>query len=136
MPHLDHMSESGNKPQNDRSPSGPFVTARNKLRKQDFRIHGGGTPHWVLRHPLGIDLLVSKLAAERPDMEIPRYRIPPELMPLLDSMIDLLGMRAWPQPVTLRERMRAGWMIVRYGYCMGAGTAPPDWRSIYHSICA
>lgn len=136
MPHIVHFdltSAGGNgEHQETLVPASPNGVC--KLAKQDFRIHGGGTPHWILRHPLGIDLLVSKLAAERPGMKVPRYRIPPEVMTLLDSMIDLLGMRAWPEPVTLRERLRAGWMFVRYGYCMGAGTTLPDWRSIYNVV--
>ncbi|MBE7940132.1 MULTISPECIES: hypothetical protein [Ramlibacter] len=115
----------------------PFVVARSavgiarepaKLTRSDFRLHGGGTPHWLVRHPLGIDMLVNQLQAVRPDMSVPRYRISPSMYSLLDGMVDVLGMRAWPEPKTMAERVRAGWLIVRCVYCQGAARPLPDWR--------
>jgi hypothetical protein len=134
--HLDLTPEGGNE-----LPGQPETTSRPsstkwKLERQDFRIHGGGVAHWVLRHPLGIDLLVTTMATQRPDMKVPRYRIAPEMLPLLDFMIDVLGMRSWPEPQTMLERVRAGFMLVRYAYCLGSGSALPDWRGMYDGLAA
>jgi hypothetical protein len=95
-----------------------------------------GVAHWVLRHPLGIDLLVTTLATERPDIKVTRYRIAPEMLSLLDFMIDVLGMRSWPEPQTVLERVRAGFMLMRYAYCLGSGSALPDWRGMYDGLAA
>lgn len=134
MPHivsLDLTPEGGNEHED----AGGLVTlgaaapsCPGKLVAADFRLHGGGVPHWLVRHPLGVDLLVTKLQEVRPDMKVPRYRLTPSMYSLLDGMIDVLGMRSWPEPKTVAERVRAGWLIVRCTYCLGAGRPLPDWR--------
>lgn len=100
------------------------------LRRRDFRIHGGSftTGHWLLSHPYGRDLLVSKVRLDHPELQVPRYRIPAELEPLLDSAIDALDLREWPAPVTLRERFKAAALLVRYGVRLSAGLKLPSWR--------
>lgn len=137
MPHivtLDLTPEGGTEPDDDSIVGAGavpgFVRDPNKLVAADFRLHGGGVEHWLMRHPLGIDMLVNKLQEVRPDMKVPRYRITPGIRVLLDGMIDLLGMRAWPEPKTARERVRASWLIVRCAFCQGAGRPLPDWRAV------
>ena len=99
------------------------------MKRSDFRVHGGGQPHWLLLHPFGQELLISKLQEVRPDMKVPRYRLPVELISLLDPMIDLLEMRAWPQPKGARERLGAWMFLLKCQIMMANGRPLPDWRA-------
>lgn len=100
----------------------------NRLRRADFRIHGGGSRHWLLQHPFGLDLLISKLQKDRPGIVVPRFRKAPELEPLLNSMIDVIGMREWPRPEGARECILAGWFLLKCQICLGLGRSIPDWN--------
>lgn len=112
-------------------PEGAQVPAAAGLRRRDFRIHGGcfTTGHWLLSHPYGRDLLISKVRLDHPGLLVPRYRIPADLEPLLDSAIDALDLRDWPAPRTLRERFKAAALLVRYGFRLSAGLKLPTWRA-------
>ena len=137
MPHIVELElalEGGSQP--------PFVPAAGRavgaaaaqepwqLQRADFRVHGGGTRHWLLAHPFGQELLITKLQQERPDMTVPRYRHAPEMLPLLDSMIDLLGMRSWTQPTGARGRVRVWYFLLKCQVMLASGRDIPDWRTL------
>src|SRR5687768_6853604 len=78
------------------------------LRREDYRLQPGAgyaQEHWLLRHPYGRDVLITKLREVRQFM---RYCTPVELEPFLEAMVDLLQMRDWPRPRTVAERVKVG----------------------------
>jgi len=109
----------------------PHVVELN-LKPEDFRLHLGTHPlegHWLLKHPYGFGLLVEKLRMERPDLGATRYRKQPELNPYLEKMVDVMGLRSWPEPVTVRERGRATITLLRMAWALKWGSSLPDWRA-------
>jgi len=56
------------------------------------------------------------------------YRIEPEIFPYMESMIDLLELREWPEPRTVGDRIRAAVMLMRMVYAFKMGRELPDWR--------
>lgn len=62
--------------------------------------------HWLLDLTWGRALLKTKLHQVRPELLVPHWREIPQLEPLLDAMIDELGIRAWARPVGLAARLR------------------------------
>lgn len=70
------------------------------------RIRSGSRRHWLLGAVYGRDLLKSRLRQLRPDLHVPIWDDAHELDPLLDHMIDDLGLRDWPEPRGLKERCR------------------------------
>src|SRR5438046_2974910 len=104
------------------------------FKASDFRLHGGpdlAETHWLLRHPYGREVLVTKLREVRPDVKVRRYQTAPEHEQFLDAMIDYMDMRDWPEPRTIGERVRAALLLVRYGFCMGGGYRLPHWKMMY-----
>lgn len=104
-----------------------------EFRASDYRLHGGPDlieRHWLLQHPYGRELLFTSLRRVRPEVRVDRFHTAPEHELLLDGMIDSLGLREWPRPTAIGERMRASLMLLRYGFSMG-GCRSPDWRSMY-----
>lgn len=91
------------------SPAAADATvAGHGLRPSDFRIHPGAENaevHWLLKTVYGRDLLKAQLRKVRPDLSVPRFRHAEELDGALDSMIDLLGLRDWPAPRSVPERV-------------------------------
>lgn len=63
-------------------------------------------PHWLLAAVYGRDLLKAKLKKVRPDLAIPSWRHAAELDPLLEEMVDELGLRNWAQPSSVNSRVR------------------------------
>jgi len=115
-------------------PAEPAPMQPRGFRASDFRVQPGAnlaSPHWLLSHPYGREVLIHKLREVRPDLQFFRFRTPPELEPFLDAMIDLMGMRDWPEPRTVGERVRAGLMLLRIGFAQGGGYELPDWRGLY-----
>lgn len=98
----------------------------------DFRLHPGAEPvepHWLIKHPYGRDLLACKLRQMRPDVKFMHYRIDRALFPFLESMIDLLGLRDWPAPVTVRERLTTSLMLLRMVFAFQMQRELPHWRA-------
>lgn len=54
----------------------------------------------------------------------------PEHEQLLESMVDVLDLREWPEPKTISERLRAMWQMLRMAFHITEGRDPPDWRSV------
>jgi len=104
------------------------------FRASDFRLHGSPTlseRHWLLRHTYGREILLAKLREVRPDVRVHRFRTTPEDEHWLDSAIDYMDLRDWPEPQTLRERVRASLLLLRYVACLAGGYGLPDWRAAY-----
>ena len=70
------------------------------------RAKAGSGRHWLLDAVYGRDLLKQRLRQVRPDLLVPVWDDAPELDPLLDSVIDDLGLRDWPEPRGLKARCR------------------------------
>lgn len=70
------------------------------------RAKAGSRRHWLLDAVYGRDLLKQRLRQLRPDLHVPIWSDALELDPLLDHLIDDLGLRDWPEPRGLKERCR------------------------------
>lgn len=70
------------------------------------RVKARSWRHWLLDAVYGRDLLKQRLRQLRPDLHVPIWNDALELDPLLDHVIDDLGLRDWPEPRGLRERCR------------------------------
>lgn len=70
-------------------------------------------PHWLLRSVYGRDLLKAKLRKVRPDLKVKYWASQRELDGALECMVDVLELRDWPQPRTIRERCRYLAQVVR-----------------------
>lgn len=62
--------------------------------------------HWLLDALYGRELLKLKLRQRRPDLRVPRLSDPAELEPLLERMVDELGLRGWHRPVGITAHLR------------------------------
>lgn len=62
-------------------------------------------PHWLLGAVYGRELLKARLRKVRPELVVPLWRDAPELDPELEAMVDDLGLRGWPEPVTFAARV-------------------------------
>lgn len=61
--------------------------------------------HWLLDAVYGRGLLMLKLRTQKPEIRVPIWREALELDPLLDQMIDEMGLRHWPRPVGVKARL-------------------------------
>lgn len=100
------------------------------LKPADFRLSPavGPSHHWLVLDFFGRALLIRKLRQVRPDLRVPQFRVPAELLPVLDQMIDLLELREWPEPATEFGRAAASVMVMRLGLALSRGEPLPDWR--------
>jgi hypothetical protein len=83
--------------------------------------------HWLLDAVYGRELLKQELRQLRPDLTVPTWREPEELEPLLDEIIDLLGVRAWRKPAGLKERLRYLRTVLQMLFAVRTGRAFPSW---------
>jgi len=88
--------------------------------------------HWLLDAVYGRDLLKAKLRKVRPDMTVPRMRHAEELDHMLDYMIDVLSLRDWPEPVSVRQRVRYLRTVLRMMIAVDKEQALPDWKLAVH----
>ena len=117
----------------------PAPAGASGFRREDYRLQPGAgytQEHWLLRHPYGRDVLITKLREVRPDLQFMRYRTPVELEPFLDAMVDLLQMRDWPRPRTVRERVKVGMFLVRAALAQSMKRELPDWRKAFGPAAA
>lgn len=80
--------------------------------------------HWLLDAVYGRELLKAKLRQVRPDLPVPTWRERPELDPLLDQMIEMLGLRGWEKPRTLKERWRYLCTVLQMAVGVRCGSEP------------
>ncbi|MDP3351560.1 MAG: hypothetical protein Q8S92_21435 [Hydrogenophaga sp.] len=62
-------------------------------------------PHWLLKSVCGRNLLVQKLRQLRPGLGYSIWKTHSALDPLLDAMVDELGLRTMPKPSSLKEQI-------------------------------
>jgi len=62
-------------------------------------------PHWLVRSACGRNLLVQKLRQLRPGLGFSIWRTHSALDPLLEAMVDELGLRTMPKPSSLQEEI-------------------------------
>lgn len=101
------------------------------LTATDFRHHPAmefESPHWLVDAIYGRQLLKTKLRQMRPDLQVLALRDDPEHEQLIESMVDALGLRDWPEPKTLSERFKAVRLILRMTFEISEGREPPSWR--------
>lgn len=101
------------------------------LTAADFRQHPameGERPHWLLGAIYGRPLLKTKLRQMQPDLQVLALRDQPEHEQLLESVVDVLDLRDWPEPKTVSERLKAVRMILRMTLEISEGREPPSWR--------
>lgn len=102
------------------------------LRAADFRQHPAmedAIPHWLLGAIYGQQLLKTKLRQMRPDLQVLSMRDQPEHEQLLESMVDVLDLRDWPEPQSVSERLKAVRLILRMTLDISEGREPPAWRT-------
>lgn len=93
---------------------------RTELRAMDYRLYGTdlGTnalnlsnmqeaekAHWLVNAAYGRDMLKAHLQARRPDLNVSKWHHQPELDPLLEQIVDGLGLRHWPKPESIKDMM-------------------------------
>lgn len=101
------------------------------LTAADFRQHPAietAVPHWLLVAIYGRHLLKTKLRRMRPDLQVLSMRDQPEHEQLLESVVDVLDLREWPEPKTVSERLKAVRLILRMTFEIGQGREAPTWR--------
>lgn len=102
------------------------------LTAADFRQHPGmedAIPHWLLGAIYGRHLLKTKLRQMRPDLRVLSMRDQPEHEQLLESVVDVLDLRDWPEPQSMSERLKAVRLILRMTFDISQGREPPAWRT-------
>ena len=62
-------------------------------------------PHWLLKSVCGRNLLVQKLRQLRPGLAFSFWATSSALDPLLEAMVDELGLRTMPEPSNLKEQI-------------------------------
>jgi hypothetical protein len=92
----------------------------------------GAARHWLLGAVSGRDLLKAKLRKARPDMTVPHMRHAEELDHMLDYMIDVMGLRDWPEPATVGAKVRYLRTVLRMMIAIDKEQPLPDWRLAFH----
>lgn len=95
---------------------------------QQGQVSTPGERHWLLRAVYGRDLLKAKLRQVRPDLTIKRWADQRELDPLLEDMVDLLGLRDWVEPRTAVARLQYLPLVLRMLVAVDEGAPLPEWR--------
>lgn len=73
-----------------------------------------GAPHWLLKSVCGRHLLVHKLRQLRPGLAFSFWRTRSALYPMLEAMVDELGLRTMPEPSSLQEQICfLRWVVAR-----------------------
>lgn len=103
-----------------------------ELTAVDFRQHPPVEecePHWLLSAIYGRHLLKTKLRQMRPDLQVLMMCDQPEYEQLLESAVDVLDLREWPEPKPVSDRLKAVRLILRMAFEIGEGREPPSWRA-------
>lgn len=85
-------------------------------------------PHWLLGALYGRDLLKIKLRASRPDLAVPEWKHAAHLDPLLEEMVDELGLREMPEPKSLGQRIAYVKTVAKMALAVKKGMPFPEWR--------
>lgn len=102
------------------------------LTTDDFRQHPAletEPRHWLLESIYGRQMLKIKLGLDRPDLKVLKLREQRELDPQLNVLIETLGLRDWPAPRTMAERVKAFRLQLRMLVELVEGRPIPDWHN-------
>lgn len=100
----------------------------------DFREHFDvkeaqpETPHWLLNAIYGRDLLKMKLRKMRPDIVVPEWKHAAHLDPLLEQMVDELGLRGMPEPQSFLARVTYVRTVAMMALAVKKGEALSEWN--------
>ncbi|WP_300707781.1 hypothetical protein [Limnohabitans sp.] len=100
----------------------------------DFREHyapveaAAKEPHWLLGSLYGRDLLKIKLRISRPEVVVPEWKHAAHLDPLLEDMVDELGLREMPEPKTFVQRLAYVKTVATMALAVKKNMALPEWR--------
>lgn len=100
----------------------------------DFREHYAPIeaavkePHWLLGSVYGRDLLKIKLRISRPEVVVLEWRHAAHLDPLLEEMVDELGLRDMPEPKTFGQRLAYVKTVATMAFSMKKNMALPERR--------
>jgi hypothetical protein len=110
---------------------------RNMTRSMTNRRHGNPTHwrpkskpagrHWLLDTMYGRGVLKEKLRQARPDLKVPVWEDGWELDPLLDELVDALGLRQWPRPEGFIQCLAYLRAIVRISIAVHFRRPVPHW---------
>ncbi|MBX3610758.1 MAG: hypothetical protein KF871_12760 [Hydrogenophaga sp.] len=110
----------------------PHLDERNRTAAH-FREHyvvepaPAKEPHWLLNALYGRDLLKMKLRQVAPRMYVSKWKYASHLDPLLDRMVDELGLREVARPRTLRQKLRYIHTVTHSMLALEKGLPLPVW---------
>lgn len=107
----------------------PHVVALDLTHSSETEVGAPAARHWLLDALYGRDLLKAKLRKVRPDLRVSRWAVEEHLDQLLDSMVDELGLRAWPEPKSAGERLRYVPLVLRMMMAVDKDAPVPAWRA-------
>lgn len=105
----------------------PHVVALDLTHSTDSGSHARADRHWLLDAVYGRDLLKAKLRKVRPDLRVSRWAVEEHLDQLLDSMVDEMGLRGWPEPRSAAERLRYVPLVLRMMLAVDSDKPLPAW---------
>ena len=92
-----------------------------------LRVKAGSRRHWLLHAVYGRELLKLRLRQLQPDLQVPIWDDALELNPLLDHVIDDLGLRDWLEPRGMKERCRYLKTVVAMMIAVRGSRELPAW---------
>jgi hypothetical protein len=107
-----------------------------RLSAQDFRQHPAietEPRHWLLDSVYGRQMLKTRLRIDRPDLKVSMLFWQRRLDPQLRVVIELLDLSDWPEPRTLKERLKASWLHLKMTTRIEDGQPLPSWRDHFES---
>lgn len=108
----------------------PHVVALDLTHSTETQSPAPAVRHWLLDALYGRELLKAKLRKVRPDLRVSRWAVEEHLDHLLDSMVDELGLRGWPEPKSAGERLRYVHVVLRMMMSVDKDARLPPWRSV------
>ncbi|WP_137921803.1 hypothetical protein [Hydrogenophaga sp. 2FB] len=99
----------------------------------DFRQHyavepaPAKEPHWLLSALYGRDLLKMKLRQVDPRLHVAKWEYASYLDPLLERMVDELGLRNASRPHTVRQKLRYIQTVTHSMLALEKGLPLPVW---------
>ena len=81
--------------------------------------------HWLLDSVYGRNMLKAQVRLAEPGLFVPAWREAPDLDDKLEAMIEVMGLRNWPKPQTMRDKLRyVRFAILAEAALVGGGALP------------
>lgn len=112
----------------------PHIVELDLTTQELFRLHPAvdapaRAPHWLLHAVYGRSLLKEQLRRAEPGLDVPEWRDAPELDDKLEQMVDLLGLREWQKPASIRARATYLRLVLQMTRAVQKEVPLPDWRA-------